>query len=375
MATLGGHNLILAAQPGQDIVQDEEHPLIVVNDQYALTQHSFLLPTVLRTPSATQLSPHVMPDNRFPATTQRIIQTYKMFGPADRVLVAVSGGKDSLSLWDVLDQLGYQTEGLYISLGIDGSVRYSAQSREKIEKFLETRPHLKLHVVDVKETYGRSIPELARVRRRGRPCSVCGLTRRHIMNRVAYEGDCSVLATGHNLDDEVAVLFQNTLRWQTGYLARQSPVLPSIHPRLARKVKPFCRFYERETAAYALLRGIDYIYDECPHAVGNTVNFYKEVLNKLEAESPGTKMSFYISFLKAKDDASARFSAAQGTSKREPRADASEEGLFGPGQKELGLYECEHCGQPTSVPGLCAFCRQWETLTPATESAQESVET
>jgi len=280
----------------------------------------------------------------FPATTQRVIQTYKMFGPQDRVLVAVSGGKDSLSLWDVLDRLGYQTEGLYISLGIDEGVRYSEQSREKIEKFLETRPHLQLHVVDVKATYGRSIPELARVRRRGRPCSVCGLTRRHIMNRVAYEGDCTVLATGHNLDDEAAVLFQNTLRWQTGYLARQAPVLPSIHPRLARKVKPFCRFYERETTAYALLRGIDYIYDECPFAVGNTVNFYKEVLNRLEAESPGTKLSFYLNFLKAK-----------------------EEGLLGPGQEELGLYECEACGQPTSVPGLCAFCRQWEAVSPRAE--------
>ncbi len=282
----------------------------------------------------------------FVERTQATLRKYRMVTPEDRILVAVSGGKDSLALWDVLDHLGYYTEGLYIGLGIDGGVRYSEQSREKIEKFLETRPHLKLHVVEVKETYGLSIPELARKRRRGRPCSVCGLTRRHIMNHVAYEGDCTVLATGHNLDDEAAVLFQNTLRWQTGYLARQAPVLPSIHPRLARKVKPFCRFYERETAAYALLRGIDYIYDECPYAVGNTVNFYKEVLNKLEAESPGTKLSFYLSFLRAK-----------------------KEGLFGPGQEELGLYECERCGQPTSVPGLCAFCRQWEAVTPSLEEA------
>ena len=55
----------------------------------------------------------------FVAQTQRAVEKYRMFGPDDRVLVAVSGGKDSLSLWDVLLQLGYQADGLYIDLGID----------------------------------------------------------------------------------------------------------------------------------------------------------------------------------------------------------------------------------------------------------------
>ena len=43
-----------------------------------------------------------------PEQTQRFIEKYKMFTPDDRILVAVSGGKDSLSLWDVLLRLGYQ---------------------------------------------------------------------------------------------------------------------------------------------------------------------------------------------------------------------------------------------------------------------------
>jgi uncharacterized protein (TIGR00269 family) len=277
----------------------------------------------------------------FPATTQRIIEKYRMFTPDQRILVAVSGGKDSLALWDVLLQLGYQTDGLYIGLGIDGGVAYSDQSYAKVKQFMDDRPGLKLTVVDMNETYGMTIPELAKARTRGRgkPCAACGLTKRHIMNRVAYEGGYDVLATGHNLDDEVAVLFQNTLHWQTGYLARQAPALPSTHPKLSRKVKPFCRFYERETAAYALVRGIDYIYDECPHAVGNLTNFYKTLLNQLEAESPGAKLSFYLSFLKAK-----------------------EEGAFADVAERVKLNECERCGQPTTAPGLCAFCRQWDTV-------------
>lgn len=272
-----------------------------------------------------------------PEQTQRAIEKYRMFGPEDRVLVAVSGGKDSLSLWDVLLRLGYQAEGLHIHLGIDGG-GYSDNSLKYVERFAAAREGARFQVVDVKAAYGKSVPELARTTYRGRkPCALCGLVKRHIMNRVAYEGGYDAIATGHNLDDEAAILMQNTLRWQTGYLARQAPVLPSTYPRLARKVKPFVRLYERETAAYAIVRGIDYIYDECPYAVGSTTNFYKELLNQLESHSPGAKLGFYLSFLQAK-----------------------KEGLFSRPGETLELNECQRCGQPTTAPGLCAFCRLWE---------------
>src|SRR6188474_2593293 len=48
----------------------------------------------------------------------RAIAKYRMLGHGDRVLVAVSGGKDSLALWDLLLDLGYQADGLYLGLGI-----------------------------------------------------------------------------------------------------------------------------------------------------------------------------------------------------------------------------------------------------------------
>ncbi len=280
----------------------------------------------------------------FVEQTARTIRRYKMFRRDERVLVAVSGGKDSLGLWDVLLRLGYQADGLYIDLGIATRFDYSGQSFEKVEQFVETLwPDAQLHVLDVNALYGATIPEAARIsnRGRGKPCSVCGLVKRHEMNRIAHEMGYDVLATGHNLDDEVAVLFSNVLHWQTGYLARQAPVLPASHPGLARKVKPFCRFYERETAAYALLRGIDYIYEECPHAVGSKTIAYKELLAQLEAQSPGAKLQFYLSFLRAK-----------------------EEGLFAAVQEreEERLHACERCGQPTSAPGLCAFCRLWDRV-------------
>ncbi len=274
----------------------------------------------------------------FVAQTERAIKKHRMFGPDDRVLVAVSGGKDSLALWDVLLQLGYQAHGLYIDLGIDGGVDYSAASRAKIEQFAATRPGAQFTVVDIKAEYGETLPEVARrVRRgRGKPCSVCGLIKRHAMNRVTRDGGYTVLATGHNVDDEAAVLFGNVLHWQTGYIARQAPVLPASGDGLARKVKPLCRLYERESAAYALITGIDYIYDECPHAVGATSIRHKGVLNQMEEESPGTKLQFYLGFLRARKD-----------------------GFFREQVEKVALYPCTNCGQPTSAPEICAFCRLW----------------
>jgi uncharacterized protein (TIGR00269 family) len=275
----------------------------------------------------------------FVKQTNRTIRKYAMFGLDDRVLVAVSGGKDSLVLWDVLLQEGYKADGLYIHLGIDGGIDYSWRSLEKVKVFAAQHPEARLIEVNIPEMYGESVPEVAaRRQREDRPCSVCGLIKRHEMNRIAKDQQYDVLVTGHNLDDEVAVLFSNVLHWQVGYLQRQYPVLKADDEGFSRKVKPFCRFYERETAAYALTRGIDYIYEECPFSRGATSLRYKDILTRMEHQTPGTKMHFYTKFLKAKED-----------------------GLIcGALDFKHVMTVCSQCGQPTTAEGLCSFCRLWD---------------
>ena len=284
-----------------------------------------------------------------PEQTERFIKKYEMFSHHDRILVAVSGGKDSLSLWDILVKLGYQADGMYIGLGIDGGVDYSSESHRLTQQFADARG-LKLHVVDVEREYGQSIPMLAEKTHRGygKPCSVCGLVKRHEMNRIARDLGYNVLATGHNLDDEAAVLFGNTLAWESMFLLRQGPVLPEADG-LARKVKPLCRFYEREMAAYALLSGIEYIYEECPFAEGSTSIYYKELLNQLETTRPGAKLTFYLRFLEARTN-----------------------GLFREQDEVVqNLHPCTRCGQPTTAPDLCSFCRMIEKVNQT--DAQESL--
>jgi uncharacterized protein (TIGR00269 family) len=259
---------------------------------------------------------------------RRAVDAHHMFELSDRVLVAVSGGKDSLALWDLLTRAGYRADGLYVGLGIDD---YSDSSQRYARAFATDRD-LMLHEVDLRDDYGYSVPEAAVATRRA-PCGSCGLSKRHLFNAAAIEHGYDVVATGHNLDDEAAVLLGNVLRWDTGYLGRQHPVLPEA-PGFVRKVKPLVRLSERETAAYCVLRGIDYQVEECPMAEGNRHLGYKEVLNTIEARSPGTKAAFLFGFL---ERGHARFAG-----------DAADE------RRELGA--CQVCGAPT--PGdMCGFCR------------------
>lgn len=282
--------------------------------------------------------------------TERIIHKYRMFTHEDRILVAVSGGKDSLALWDILLKLGFNADGMYIDLGIDGSVNYSAQSKAKAQAFAAQHPESSLIVVNIPELYGENISEVTKRRKRTkRPCSVCGLIKRHEMNRITRDSGYDVLATGHNLDDEAAVLFGNVMHWQVGYLQRQGPVLPADGHGLARKVKPLCRFYEKEMAAYTLLNGIDYIYDECPHSRGATSLTHKETLNQMEHRSAGTKLHFYVNFLRAK-----------------------KEGMFSKEERPIPeMHACAKCKQPTTADVLCSFCRLWASPDEYAQTAKE----
>ncbi|MBI2216023.1 MAG: adenine nucleotide alpha hydrolase family protein [Candidatus Rokubacteria bacterium] len=259
------------------------------------------------------------------------IRRYRMFERDEHVLVAVSGGKDSLALWDVLLEDGYRTSGLYLDLGI---FDYSVESHAKCEAFAAAHG-AELIVVRVTEEIGAPIPVIKDVTRRP-PCSGCGLSKRYLMNRVALERGFSVVATGHNLDDEAATLFGSVMHWQTEALSRQSPALASTHPKLVRRVKPLYRLSERETAAYAFLRAIDYIVDECPFAKGATSIAHKETLNRMEDASPGAKHNFLLGFL---DRARPAFE----------RVDA------------VPLNECARCGQVTTGT-VCAFCKLAERV-------------
>jgi uncharacterized protein (TIGR00269 family) len=255
---------------------------------------------------------------------ERAIHDHHMFSSHERILVALSGGKDSLSLAWILRDLGYSVSGLHIDLGIPDS---SHHARRITEEFC-SRHAIPLHVLEM-EPMGLG---MAQVRRRiRRPiCSVCGQTKRYFFNRFALEHGFSALATGHNLDDETSRLLANILRWDTAFLADQGPVLPA-QPGFVRKVKPIYRLTEFETANLSFLLGIETASAPCPYSAKASFPIYKNLLAELEEKQPGRKLQFYEGFLKTGR-------------------------IHFPKDSEATLQPCPECGSPTSAP-LCGVCR------------------
>ncbi len=265
----------------------------------------------------------------FEKTVQRTVKEFRMFSQEDRILVAVSGGKDSLALWKVLRKLGYNAEGLYIDLGIGD---YSKLSREKVIA-LSRELGAELHMINLRDEIA-GVPELKEFSSR-ETCSLCGMVKRYFFNKVAREKGYDVVATGHNLDDEAGALLGNVLGWNLHYLGKKLPVLAE-EEGFVRKVKPLIKLTEKETALYCLLSGIDYIEDECPFSEGAPSISYKEILNSLEERSPGTKMRFYLEYIRK---VAPLFENRSGTE----------------------LKRCALCGEPSPAE-VCGICRLRERV-------------
>jgi uncharacterized protein (TIGR00269 family) len=263
----------------------------------------------------------------FGRQVQRAISHYRLFGPQERILVALSGGKDSLALMLELKLQGYDVSGLHIDLGIPNS---SEPARASVERFC-AKHELSLQVIELTRE-GLPIPAVKDALKRP-ICSACGKIKRYFFNKAAMDGGYDALATGHNLDDEISRLFANVLRWDAAYLSDQGPSLPAANG-FARRVKPLCRLSEFETANYCFLRGIDPHSSGCPFSHGATFTAHKALWADLEDKMPGQKLSFYECFLQRGRAAFARQEEEQG----------------------VELSPCPECGYPTSAD-LCGVCR------------------
>ncbi len=275
---------------------------------------------------------------------RRAVSDHHMIAPSDHVLVAVSGGKDSLALWEILSRLGYRTTGFHLDLGIGD---YSRESRAHTEAFA-AKNSLPLLIESLQDEVLGSVSDIARATHRP-ACSGCGLSKRYYFNRTAQRIGAEVLATGHNLDDESSRLFGNLLHWHDDYLAKNRPDLPS-HDGLSKKVKPLVRLTEKEMASYAFLRKIPYVLQECPHSTDAKQLFYKKILNDIESVSPGTKHAFLFGFLD-------RIDAWYPGAREDLPASSGDSGAAAlPGNSR-----CNLCGEVSYTP-VCSFCRLREKV-------------
>ncbi|MGC9208291.1 MAG: ATP-binding protein [Nitrososphaeria archaeon] len=268
----------------------------------------------------------------------RHLEEYKILDGSRKVAVAVSGGKDSVTLLHLLkkasERYGFKLFGITIDLGIDRGTQYSRKSVEiAVSNFRQL--NVDYEVVPLKESYGFTIDE-SKTKINRPVCSTCGLVKRYVMSEVAERNGADTLATGHNLDDMAQYVLSAYVHGDLEYVLRNGPVTPPKPGFPVKKVKPLFLTPEEEILHYALLNGFQFIYDPCPYSEEfNRVSKEKLglIIKRVEKEYPGFAAGLVRTF------------------EREIRPRLSAE------SRPAELGRCKICGRATS-PGrdICSFC-------------------
>ena len=210
----------------------------------------------------------------FEQAVNATIDEYAMIKPGERVLVAASGGKDSLTILDIISKRATCT-ALCIDEGLAG---YREHTIEDLKKFCTER-NIELLIKTFKEERGFTMDE----KNPKHPCTTCGIGRRDIMASVAKEYD--VIATGHNLDDEAQAIMMNIMKH---HAMKPQPVLAG-NEHFSRRVKPLYFMPEADIRRYAYLKDLVSGFTECKNAHLSHRRAIQHFLENREREAPGTK--------------------------------------------------------------------------------------
>lgn len=227
----------------------------------------------------------------------KTISKYKMIKPRDVVGVAVSGGKDSLSLLHALKQISASNSFTLRAITIDeGIPGYRDEALGIVQNFCKSLD-VEHSVYSYKELFGTTLEESLELREAGKTssCSICGILRRRAIDFGAKELDVDVVATGHNLDDYIQTFIINLLSGDTNKIGWMDP---EPAERKASRIKPFCEIYENEIVFYAFTNDIPFQSEECPHMNEGIRTEIRNFLNSLEKNHVGIKNNMYKSILK-----------------------------------------------------------------------------
>ncbi|MBI2938589.1 MAG: TIGR00269 family protein [Thaumarchaeota archaeon] len=270
--------------------------------------------------------------------TRRTISQYKMLKHGDTVAVAVSGGKDSLSLLDILSKLTQAHGEKIVAVTVDEGIEGYRGEAVELARSEAAKRDVPFHVVSFESLFGFTLNRAldAWPDRSISACTVCGILRRRAIDLAAEQVGATVVATAHNLDDFLQTYFINLTSGDVGRLEFLYPGLePSIG--LPRRVKPFVEIYEEEIAFYAFLSGIPFQTEPCPYMDEGVRTEIREFLNRLERRHPGVKHSTYKTAMK--------MLSGRGEEKSSDRRSV----------------RCNRCGRPASDK-LCSVCRIIETI-------------
>jgi len=226
------------------------------------------------------------------------IKKYKLFKKKEKIVVAVSGGKDSTVLLYLLNKFGYNIEAITVNALIG---KYTDKNLENIKKFCNDLG-VKLHVVSFRDEVGSSMCYLKSVlNSKGfkiKSCSVCGILRRYLINKKSRELKAKKIATGHNMDDEAQSFIMNLFRKNIEVNSRLGPITGLVRDkRFIPRTKPLFFCTEKEVKKYSQLMSFDVDYGRCPCCYDSYRNKVRELLNKYELKDDKIKEKIISSFL------------------------------------------------------------------------------
>lgn len=284
--------------------------------------------------------------NYFEEKVFRTIKKYDLISHDDKLCVAASGGKDSLTVLYLTKKYlqGYDiTTDNVFALAIDEGIHnYRAKTISDLKLFCK-KNKIKLKIIKTKEEFGYSLDEAYPIVNKGtkkKPCNVCGVWRRYLINKYARNFGATKVITGHNLDDEAQAIIMNIFKANTNLASHLGPVSGiRDHDLFVRRVKPLYFCTEKETRLYALLKNFEIEFTECPYAREGYRAEIQEMLNTFESKYKGTKQGVVNSFL-----------ALSPLLK----------------EKELqhytdGIKVCKECGEPAHSE-ICNACKIKEVL-------------
>lgn len=229
--------------------------------------------------------------------TAKTISKYNMIKHDELVAVAVSGGKDSLALLNIINQMAgthnFRIKAITIDEGIPG---YRNEALEIVEAFC-AKLNVEHKVFSYKELFDLTLDEALDLRgnEKTSSCSICGTLRRRAIDHAAKDIGADVIATGHNLDDTLQTFVINMLSGDTTKIGWMDP---DTSTNTLRKIKPFCEIYESEIVFYAFTNDIPFQTEPCPHMNEGIRTEIREFLNSLEGKHSGIKNNLYQSVIK-----------------------------------------------------------------------------
>jgi len=234
----------------------------------------------------------------------KTINKYKLINRSDKICVAASGGKDSLTVLYLTkkycEKYSIPTQSIFALVIDEGIENYRAKTVTDLESFCQEH-HIPLKKAffsqDFKKTLDEAYPIINKDSKK-KPCNVCGTWRRYLLNKYSRKFGATKIITGHNLDDEAQAIIMNIFKANTKLAGRLGPISGAGEKELfVQRVKPLYFCLEKEVKLYSLLKGFKVNFAECPYSREGYRYQIQEMLNEFEAKFKGTKQGIINSFL------------------------------------------------------------------------------